>query len=99
MVHRFTYNWHLGLQLHMSKKLVSLLDLCVSSLRKGHANRLCIVPILTDDPQRKSVLVIPMLVQIRGQLEEVGKVSRRGCSKKACITSRLVRVILAQGPC
>ena len=54
MVHRFTYNWHLGLQLHMSKKLVSLLDLCVSSLRRGHANLLCIVPILTDDPRRES---------------------------------------------
>jgi hypothetical protein len=24
------------------------LDLCVSSLREGHANLLCIVPILTD---------------------------------------------------
>ena len=56
MVHRFTYNWHLGLQLHMSKKLVSLLDLCVSSLRRGHANLLCIVPILTDDPRRESTL-------------------------------------------
>ena len=65
----------------------------------GHANLLCIVPILTDDPRKKSILAVPMLVQIRGQLEEVGKVIRRGCSKKTCITSRLVRVILAQGPC
>ena len=32
----------------------SLLDLCVSSLRRGHANLLCIVPILTDDPRRES---------------------------------------------
>ena len=30
------------------KKLFTLLDLCVSSLRRGHANLLCIVPILTD---------------------------------------------------
>ena len=30
-------------------KLVTLLDLCVSSLRRGHANLLCIVPILSDD--------------------------------------------------
>ena len=30
------------------------LDLCVSSLRKGHANLLCIVPNLTDDPRRES---------------------------------------------
>ena len=27
---------------------------CVSSLRKGHANILCIVPKLTDDPRRES---------------------------------------------
>jgi hypothetical protein len=38
----------------MSKKLFTLLDLCVSSLRRGHANLLCIVPILTDDPRRES---------------------------------------------
>ena len=38
----------------MSKKLVTLLDLCVSSLRRGHANLLCIVPILSDDPRRES---------------------------------------------
>ena len=37
-----------------SKKLFTLLDLCVSSLRRGHANLLCIVPILTDDPRRES---------------------------------------------
>ena len=36
------------------KKLCTLLDLCVSSLRRGHANLLCIVPILTDDPRRVS---------------------------------------------
>ena len=36
------------------KKLVSLLDLCVSSLRRGHAKILCIVPILTDDPRKES---------------------------------------------
>ena len=35
---------------------VTLLDLCVSSLRRGHANLLCIVPILSDDPQRESIL-------------------------------------------
>ena len=38
----------------LSKKLFTLLDLCVSSLRRGHANLLCIVPILTDDPRRES---------------------------------------------
>ena len=36
------------------EKLVTLLDLCVSSLRRGHANLLCIVPILSDDPRRES---------------------------------------------
>ena len=37
-----------------TKKLFTLLDLCVSSLRRGHANLLCIVPTLTDDPRRES---------------------------------------------
>ena len=35
-------------------ELFTLLDLCVSSLRRGHANLLCIVPSLTDDPRRES---------------------------------------------
>ena len=35
-------------------RLFPLLDLCGSSLRRGHANILCIVPILTDDPRRES---------------------------------------------
>ena len=36
------------------KKLGIFLELCVSSLRRGHANLLCIVPILSDDPRRES---------------------------------------------
>ena len=36
-----------------TKKLCTLLDLCVSSLRRCHANLLCIVPILPDDPRRE----------------------------------------------
>ena len=36
-------------------KLFTLLDVCVSSLRRGHANLLFSVPILTDDPRRESV--------------------------------------------
>ena len=40
------------------KKLFTLLDLCVSSLRRGHANLLCIVPILTDDPRRESRVTV-----------------------------------------
>jgi len=35
-------------------KLYTLLDFCVSSLRRGHANLLCTVPSLTDDPRRES---------------------------------------------
>ena len=56
---------HTYIQSRMSKKLITLLDLheqktytlldlCVSSLRRGHANLLCIVPILSDDPRRES---------------------------------------------
>jgi hypothetical protein len=36
------------------QKWLYFLDLCVSSLRRGHANLLCIVPILTDDSRRRS---------------------------------------------
>jgi hypothetical protein len=42
-----------GQKLRFSK-MITLLDLCVSSLRRGQANLLCIVPILTDDPRRES---------------------------------------------
>jgi len=37
-----------------AKNINTLPDLCVSSLRRGHANLLCTIPILTDDPRRKS---------------------------------------------
>ena len=43
------------------KKFGTLLDLCVSSLRRGHANLLCIVPILTDDPRRESSVMMDTL--------------------------------------
>ena len=43
-----------------SKKCDTLLDLCVSSLRRGHANLLCIVPILTDDLRRGSNEMVPV---------------------------------------
>ena len=39
----------------LTKEMFTLLDLCVSSLRRGHANLFCIVPILTDDPRREPV--------------------------------------------
>ena len=37
-----------------NKKLDTLPDLCVPSLRRGHAHLLCIVPILVDVPWRES---------------------------------------------
>ena len=37
------------------QKSSTLLDLCVPSLRRGHANLLCIVPILTDVPRKDSI--------------------------------------------
>ena len=40
---------------------VTLLDLCVSSLRRGHANLLCIVPILTNNPRSESITSRPLL--------------------------------------
>ena len=40
-----------------AKKVDTILDFCVSSLRRGHANLLCIVPILTDDLRRGSVVL------------------------------------------
>ena len=39
---------------HAFHQLSTLLDLCVSSLRRGHANLLRIVPSLTDDPRMES---------------------------------------------
>jgi len=38
---------------HDQKNGDTLLDMCVSSLRRGHANLLCIVPILADDPPKR----------------------------------------------
>ena len=38
----------------LARDMFTLLDLCVSSLRRGHANLLCIAPMLTDDPRRES---------------------------------------------
>ena len=38
----------------LPNKLFTHLDLCVSSLRRGHANLLCLAPMLTDDPRRES---------------------------------------------
>ena len=77
------------------KKFGTLLDLCVSSLRRGHANLLYIVPILTDDPRRESI-------------GKRGFAWARSARKLRCFrgwpdtpnvyTSRFARVIFAQGP-
>ena len=40
----------------------TLLDLCVSSLRRGRANLLCIVPILADAPERSQDGLVDGLV-------------------------------------
>ena len=48
----------------VKKKLGTLLDLCVSSLRRGHTNLLCIVPILTDVPMRESEKLSPKIRRI-----------------------------------
>ena len=45
-------------------KLFTLLDLCVSSLRRGHANLLCIVPTLMDDPRRESEMKMHFLRRV-----------------------------------
>ena len=56
----------------LPKKLFTLLDLCVSSLRRGHANLLCIVPILTDDPRRESEMGIHFLRRVAvGELNKL----------------------------
>ena len=50
--------------MRFTKELFTLLDLCVSSLRRGHANLLCIVPILTDDPRRESDVRLQISIRI-----------------------------------
>ena len=39
---------------NITEALFTLLDLCVSSFPRGHANNICIVPMSTDDPRRES---------------------------------------------
>ena len=48
--------------------LFTLLDLRVSSLRRGHANILCIVPILTDDPRSESLESAEMSIRKSSKL-------------------------------
>ena len=51
--------------LYIHVNLFTLLDLCVSSLRRGHVNLLCIVPSLTDDPRRESIYIYANLICCR----------------------------------
>ena len=53
---------------NLNKELFTLVGLCVSSLRRGHANLLCIVPILTDDPRRESDSQISKSLSPHGQI-------------------------------
>jgi len=48
------------------KKFRPFLDLCVSSLRRGHANLLCIVPILSDVPEGTHIGVVGAFINING---------------------------------
>ena len=52
--------WHQDLTREKTM-LFTLLELCVSSLRRGHANIICIVPSLMDDPRRESSRVLELL--------------------------------------
>ena len=61
-----------------SKKFGPFLDLCVSSLRRGHANLLCIVPILSDVSEETTNHVVSFLFKQRylsftlGMWDEIG---------------------------
>jgi len=58
------------------KKFGPFLDLCVSSLRRGHANLLCIVPILSDvsEETKASSLAFYLYNNFSLQLCDVGLV-------------------------
>lgn len=57
---------------YLVKKLFTLLDLCVSSLRRGHANLLCIVPILIYVMPEQSQLYHVSLPKV-SQLHELAR--------------------------
>ena len=79
------------------KKLSTLLDLCVSSLRRGHANLLCIVPIFADDLFRGSGSSLnwalssapaPVAMRLWDRRKWPKKKNRRGCTGIEPVTSR-----------
>ena len=78
-------------------KLFTLLDVCVSSLRRGHANILCIVPSLTDDPRRES---IPLVDDDTLLLDDAPLLSDDGESKsRRKARAAEVRVALTTSSC
>ena len=65
------------------KQKCTLLDFCVSSLRRGHANLLCTAPLLADGPRRESehkgsgfpqVFYKAFVRLLRGSYKVVGRV-------------------------
>ena len=57
IIYIYIYNVHYSsiiINAHAYITLFTLLDPCASSVRRGHATLLCVVPMLTDDPRRKS---------------------------------------------
>ena len=61
--HGRIHTWGLG-NFGERKKFGPFLDLCVSSLRRGHANLLCIVPILSDVPEGTSLVLSLLVINI-----------------------------------
>ena len=77
-----------------SKKFGPFLDLCVSSLRRGHANLLCIVPILSDVSEETTNNVVSFLFKQRylsftlGMWDEIGTSTPRPPSNITSTASR-----------
>ena len=88
-----------GLGDWQKKKFDTILDFCVSSLRRGHANLLCIVPILTDDLRRESTfdrrgLVLIERVSCEEMLLGMRFLARgSGCGQKADSTLRYSQAV------
>ena len=57
-----TLAWRTGMLIRM----LTLPGLCMSSLRRGHANLLCTVQLLTDDPRRESTWRTGLLPEWKG---------------------------------
>ena len=79
------------------KQLFTLLDLCVSSLRRGHANLLCIVPILTDDPRRESNCRGSCILRNIDCLRRPYRVECTGSLSTSEVKQRRARLVLGWG--